>query len=82
MVLMPSQRPPASRSRKRIFNVKTLAEANANPYDGKQEMIRLCYRKWLMLFSLKLQRDNRQNALSVAHAKGKTGEKGCIFTVL
>ena len=30
-------------------------------------------------FSLKLQRDNRQNALSVAPAKGKTGEKGCIF---
>jgi len=50
MVLMPSQRPPASRSRKRIFNVKTLAEADANPYDGKQEMTRLCYRKWLMLF--------------------------------
>ena len=39
----------------------------------------LCSRKWLMLFSLKLQRDNRQNALSVAPAKGKTGEKGCIF---
>ena len=32
-----------------------------------------------MLFSLKLQRDNRQNALSVAPAKEKTGEKGCIF---
>ena len=28
----------------------------------------LCYGKWLMLFSLKLQRDNRQNALAVAHA--------------
>ena len=28
----------------------------------------LCSRKWLMLFSLKLQRDNRQNALAVAHA--------------
>ena len=35
-----------------------------------------------MLFSLKLQRDNRQDALSVAPAKGKTGEKGCIFTTL
>ena len=43
---------------------------------------RLCYRKWLMLFSLKLQRDNRQNVLAVAPAKGKTGEKGCIFTTL
>ena len=30
-------------------------------------------------FSLKLQRDNRQNALAVDPAKGKTGEKGCIF---
>ncbi len=55
-----------------------------------------------MLFSLKLQRDNRQNALAVAPAdaeepgkkphkqnalfmdpaKGKTGEKGCIFIAL
>ena len=35
-----------------------------------------------MLFSLKLQRDNRQNALAVDPAKGKTGEKGCIFTTL
>ena len=34
---------------------------------------RLCYRKWLMLFSLKFQRDNRQNALAVDPAKGKTG---------
>ena len=32
-----------------------------------------------MLFSLKLQRDNRQNALAVDPAKGKTGEKDCIF---
>ena len=35
-----------------------------------------------MLFSLKFQRDNRQNALAVDTAKGKTGEKGCIFTAL
>ena len=42
----------------------------------------LCYRKRLMLFSLKLQRDNRKNALSVAPAKGKIGEKGCIFIAL
>ena len=33
-------------------------------------------------FSLKIQRDNRKNALSVDPAKGKTGEKGYIFTVL
>ena len=45
-------------------------------------MKRLCYRKWLMLFSLKLQRDNRQNALAKDSAKGKTGEKGRMFTVL
>ena len=32
-----------------------------------------------MLFSLKFQRDNRQNALAVDPAKRKTGEKGCIF---
>ena len=32
----------------------------------------LCYRKWLMFFSLKLQRDNRKNALAVDPAKGKT----------
>ncbi len=36
---------------------------------------RLCYRKWLMLFSLKLQRDNRKNASAVDPAKGKTGKK-------
>jgi len=35
-----------------------------------------------MLFSLKFQRNNQQNALSVEHAKGKNGEKGRIFTVL
>ncbi|WP_302551319.1 hypothetical protein [uncultured Bilophila sp.] len=42
---------------------------------------RLRHRKWLML-SLKFQMDNQQNVLAVAPAKGKTGEKGCIFTVL
>ncbi len=35
-----------------------------------------------MLFSLKLQRDNRQNVLAVDPAKGKTGGKGCIFIAL
>ena len=40
---------------------------------------RLCYRKWLMLFSLKLQRDNRKNALAVDPAKGKTGKKAVFF---
>ena len=43
---------------------------------------KLCYRKWLMLFSLKLQRDNRKNALTVDPAKGKNGGKGCIFAAL
>ena len=33
-------------------------------------------------FSLKLQRDHRQNALAVDPAKRKTGEKGCLFTAL
>ena len=35
----------------------------------------LCYRKWLMLFSLKFQRDNRKNALAVDPAEGKTGKR-------
>ena len=35
-----------------------------------------------MLFSLKLQRDNRKNALTVDPAKGKNGGKGCIFAAL
>ena len=43
---------------------------------------RLCYRKWLMLFSLKLQRDNRKNALAVDPAKEKTGKKAVFSTVL
>ena len=34
-------------------------------------IFRLCHRKWLMLFSLKLQKDNRQNALAVYPAEGK-----------
>ena len=42
----------------------------------------LCHRKRLMLFSLKFQRNNRQNTLAKDSAKGKTGEKGCIFTIL
>ena len=35
-----------------------------------------------MLFSLKLQRDNRKNALAVDPAKGKTGKKAVFFTAL
>ena len=34
------------------------------------------------VFSMKFQRDNRQNALAVDPTKGKTEEKGCIFTAL
>ena len=41
----------------------------------------LCPRKWLMLFSLKFQRNNQKNASTMDSAKGKTGEKGCLFTV-
>ena len=33
----------------------------------------LRHRKWLMLFSLKSQRDKRQNVLAVGSANGKTG---------
>ena len=43
---------------------------------------RLCHKKWLTLFSLEFQRNNRQNALATGSAKGKTGEKGGIFTML
>ena len=51
-----------------------------NSYILWQNQIKwLCYRKWLMLFSLKLQRDNRKNALAVDPAKGKTGKKA-IFS--
>ena len=32
-----------------------------------------------MVISLKFQMNNRKNALNVESAKGKTGEKGCIF---
>ena len=39
------------------------------------DCLRLCYRKWLILFSLKLQRDNRKNALAVDPAEGKTGKR-------
>ncbi len=35
-----------------------------------------------MLFSLKLQRDNRQNALAVDPAKGNTEKEAVFFTAL
>ena len=43
---------------------------------------RLCARKELMLFSLRFQRNNQKNASAMDSAKGKIGEKGCLFTVL
>ena len=50
-----------------------------SPPAGKLEKkVRLCPRKWLMLFFLKFQRNNQKNT----SAKGKTGEKGCLFSVL
>ena len=39
----------------------------------------LCHRKWLMLFSLKFHRDNRQNALALYSAKRKNEEKRLYF---
>ena len=33
-------------------------------------------------FFLKFQRSNRQNALAMDSAKGKTGEKGCMAIAL
>ncbi len=35
-----------------------------------------------MLFFLKFQSDKQKNALAVDPAKGKIGEKGCIFKAL
>ncbi|WP_337430641.1 hypothetical protein [Bilophila sp.] len=42
----------------------------------------LCHKKWLTLFSLEFQRNNRKNTLATGSAKGKTGEKGRILTML
>ena len=39
----------------------------------------LCDWGILLVISLKFQMNNRKNALTVESAKGKTGEKGCIF---
>ena len=39
-------------------------------------------KKWLALSFLKFQGNNQQNASAMKPAKGKTGEKGCMFTVL
>ena len=39
----------------------------------------LCDWGILLVISLKFQMNNRKNALNVESAKGKTGEKGCIF---
>ena len=52
------------------------------PLDWASVRRGLCYGKWLMLFPLKLQRNNRQNALAVDPAKGKTGKKAILFTAL
>ena len=38
--------------------------------------------KMVDAFSLKFQRNNQKNASAMDSAKGKTGEKGCLFTVL
>ena len=50
-----------------------------SPYCGYETTI--CYDK-AILFSLKFQRSNRQNALAMYPAKGKTGEKGCMSIAL
>ena len=42
---------------------------------------RLCPRKWLMLFSLKFQRNNRQNALAMDSAKRENPEKKSAFSL-
>ena len=44
-------------------------------FPARVGLFRLCYRNWLMLFSLKFQRDNRKNALAVAPANEKLDKK-------
>ena len=58
---------------KRLYFHRAVEMKQPHALTGPLE--RLCHRKWLMLFSLKLQRDNRQNASAVDPAKGKTGKK-------
>ena len=41
-----------------------------------------CVKKWLMLYSLKFQRDNRKKGLSRGSNQGENWKKGCIFTPL
>ena len=40
---------------------------------------RLCYRKWLVLFSLKFQRNSQQSTLTIDSTKGKTGKKAVFY---
>ena len=42
-------------------------------------MERPCYRKWLTLFSLKFQRDNRKKRLGRRSRQGENRKKACIF---
>ena len=46
-------------------------------YDRKRLMLYfwLCHKKWSMLFSLKLQRNNQQNASAIKPVNGTTEEK-------
>ena len=46
-------------------------------YDRKWLMLYfwLCHKKWSILFSLKLQRNNQQNALAIKPVNGTTEEK-------
>ncbi|WP_308772261.1 hypothetical protein, partial [uncultured Bilophila sp.] len=52
------------------YPVFPLAESWLRPFAGYafRTSKRLCHRKWLMLFSLKFHRDNRQNALALYSA--------------
>ncbi|WP_337431907.1 hypothetical protein, partial [Bilophila sp.] len=49
---------------------------------GLSENQRLCHRKRLMLYFLKCQRNNQQNAPVMEPASGKFGEKLSIFSIL
>ena len=64
-----------------VLALKRLAFPKASA-SGNTENKNGCAIEMVDVFSLKFQRDNWKNALVMDPAKGKTGEKVCIFTAL
>ena len=66
-----------------LFSFVVGIESLFGEWGGKEVFLSwLCYKKWLTLFSLKFQRDDRQNALAAAPARGKTGKEAVCSTAL